>query len=341
MSSSPAAVLARLPKVKDIIRIYGLTAKSQLSQNFILDQNLTDKIVSMVQPRRLKPDLGNSLVVEVGPGPGMLTRSLIRAGANKVIAIEKDSRFLPLLGQLTDATEGNFQVVHGDVLEVTGESLIEKAVKELDFNPETMPIHLVGNLPFNVATPLLFNCLHDLAYRRGLFSTPSGRTDMTLMFQREVGERITAPPRSPARSRISVMSQVVAGVDLSMIVPASVFVPRPKVDAAVVHFTPRPPLPEGLDYVVLEALLRQTFTQRRKTIRNNLANFHDAAVVTEMLERAQINPNMRAQDLTIEDHCRLAVVAAQFQVLGAEIHSKKQDRIDKRREQEIAADEDL
>ncbi|KAI9221395.1 S-adenosyl-L-methionine-dependent methyltransferase [Blastocladiella britannica] len=305
---SPAAVLARLPKVSDVIKAYGLVAKSQLSQNFILDMNVTDKIVGMVQPNRKLPDLRNSLVIEVGPGPGMLTRSLIKAGANKIIAVEKDSRFLPLLSQLTDATNGAFRVVHGDILATDGADLLAQAARDLNHDPTTEPVHLVGNLPFNIATPLLIAQLRAMADKSGLFSAPAG-TDMTLMFQREVAERMIAPTGGNKRSRLSVVVQAVSGAELAGIVPRSVFVPRPAVDAAVVRFVPRAgafPVPGGM--LALETVARGVFGQRRKTIRNNLrATYGDEDVADALMERVGINPGSRPQDLSTAQVVRLAV----------------------------------
>ncbi|ORZ35662.1 S-adenosyl-L-methionine-dependent methyltransferase [Catenaria anguillulae PL171] len=322
--SSPTQVLARLPKVQDIIKIYGLVAKSALSQNFILDQNVTDKIVANIQPKRLKPDLKDALIIEVGPGPGMLSRSLIKAGATKILAIEKDSRFLPLLQQLTDATSGSFQVIHGDALSAPYSDLVDRAIADLDFDPASHPIHLVGNLPFNIATPLLLTHLRDLSHRRGLFAPRCKYTDMTLMFQREVAQRMVARPGAEGRSRISIVSQAVAGCELVMHVPSSVFVPRPKVDAAVVRLVPRSGVEAlgGLERI--ETVSRWLFGMRRKTVRNNLMAFHDEETVQRLLSESGIAPGARAQELTTESIVRLSMVAAKMGLVYDEDHPRPQ-----------------
>ncbi|KNE62559.1 small COPII coat GTPase sar1 [Allomyces macrogynus ATCC 38327] len=308
---------------------YGLVAKQNLSQNFILDQRITDLIVDCVQPARRSTDLSDALVIEVGPGPGLLTRSLIKARANRIIGIEKDSRFLPLLSQLTDATDGGFRVLHGDALAVSGADILTFASTHFpSCSPTTDPIHVVGNLPFNIATPLLFQLLRGTADRTGLFArSDSGVTvtDMTLMFQKEVADRLAAPPGTAARSRVSVMAQVFTDVDLAMDVPRTAFVPKPNVDAAVVHLVPRAQLPRESAEVtaktgraffdVLEDTARRAFAQRRKTVRNSLGSFYTAECVEEMLHAAAIDPAARAQDLTTDDFCRLAAASVAFPTL--------------------------
>ncbi|KAJ3363460.1 COPII coat GTPase [Allomyces javanicus] len=307
---------------------YGLVAKQNLSQNFILDQRITDRIVDCVQPARRPTNLSDALVIEVGPGPGLLTRSLIKARANRIIGIEKDSRFLPLLNQLTDATDGGFRVLHGDALAVSGPDILTFASTHFPtWSPAAAPIHVVGNLPFNVATPLLFQLLRGTADRTGLFARTDGvaSTDMTLMFQKEVADRLAAPPGTAARSRVSVMAQVFTDVDLAMDVPRTVFVPIPNVDAAVVHLVPRAQLPREAEEVtaktgraffdVLEDTARRAFAQRRKTVKNSLSSFYTAECVEQMLHAAAIDPAARAQDLTTDEFCRLAAASVAFPTL--------------------------
>ncbi|KAL7749721.1 COPII coat GTPase [Sorochytrium milnesiophthora] len=288
------ASLKRLPTVKDIIRIYGLRAQAELSQNFILDQNVTDKIASLVNRDRLPWD--DSLVVEVGPGPGLLTRSLIQAGAKRMVVVEKDARFLPTLQQLAEATGGEMKIIHGDVLKTPHEHILAAAGR--------MPkrIHIVGNLPFSVATPLLFSLLEHCFYRRGLFAGSPPPVDMTLMFQHEVAARITAPVSTPSRSRISVMAQAVCDVDYTYTVPAKVFVPKPKVDAGVVTF--RPLVQSMLQDVPLEALetaARFAFSTRRKIVKNALSmHISEQDTVARLLDASGIDGQLRAQDISTE-----------------------------------------
>ncbi|KAJ2768422.1 hypothetical protein IWQ57_003540, partial [Coemansia nantahalensis] len=220
--------LPKLPSVRDLTRIYNLRAKQQLSQNFLMDANITNKIISMAGL-----ELDNALCVEVGPGPGLLTRSLLNGGARSVVAVEKDPRFRPILDQLQDASAGRFRAVVGDMLtidhaEITG---CGRALGGRDAAAAFDSVHLVGNLPFSVATPLLIQWLHMLAQRRGIFASP--QVSMTLMFQKEVGDRITAGHSEGARGRLSVVAQSLCDAFRIYSVPAAAFVPRPKVDAVV------------------------------------------------------------------------------------------------------------
>ncbi|KAI9136022.1 S-adenosyl-L-methionine-dependent methyltransferase [Paraphysoderma sedebokerense] len=260
--------LPPLPSVNQLLKIYNLSAKQKLSQNFILDQNVTDKIVRLVAGS--KKSLSDSLVVEVGPGPGLLTRSLLAAGATNVVAIEKDPRFLPTLNQLAEATDHRLKIIQGDVLQ-TSASKIFSAAHMSESSIDKMPIHIAGNLPFGISTVLLFQWLHNLAKRDGLFKY-SSNVDMVLMFQKEVAQRITASPQSPERSRLSVMTQSLCSASLEYIVPGKVFVPPPKVDAGVVKLIPleKRLLDSNVPYAVLETILRHAFNQRRKTIKNSL-----------------------------------------------------------------------
>jgi dimethyladenosine transferase 1 len=247
------------------------------------------------QPFTLK----DSLIIEVGPGPGLLTRSLIKFHGKHILGIEKDARFVPLLNvrifffltcvstfenasygpicnmfprlhwqQLTEATEGNFQLIRGDVLQYDSKSLLEHASKVFSL-PSQIPVHIVGNLPFNIATPFLIQQLRDISAQHGVYQHPS---DMTLMFQKEVAQRIVAPPHDPNRSRISVISQLVSHVEKLVTIPAGAFVPKPKVDGTIVQFVPRGDLElkQLLPFPIMEEKVRHLFAHRRKTIRNNL-----------------------------------------------------------------------
>ncbi|KAI9494391.1 S-adenosyl-L-methionine-dependent methyltransferase [Zychaea mexicana] len=246
--------LPRLPSVRDIVKLYGLSAKSQLGQNFILDKNITDKIVRSAHLSNQTP-----LVVEIGPGPGLLTRSILDSGAKHV--------------QLSEATQGRLRVLQGNALTVTLQDILEPSSSSSSASHPVQleghePLHIMGNLPFNVASPLLMQWLHQSAGRQGLFGLEND-VWMTLMFQKEVGERLSAKPSTEHRGRLSVMAQSLCQVKTVYAVPSTVFVPRPKVDASVVQLKPRETeemmiIPNS--YKLLEEIVRYYFTKRRKAI---------------------------------------------------------------------------
>ncbi|KAG1439251.1 hypothetical protein G6F56_012350 [Rhizopus delemar] len=210
-------MLPRLPSIRELIKIYGLSAKSRFSQNFILDKNITDKIVRTTQISKNTP-----LVVEVGPGPGLLSRSIIDSGAKNIIAVEKDERFIPTLSQLSEASGNRFRTIHGDALTVDYQKILSHTPLDSD-----LPIHIIGNLPFNIATPLLFQWLHQRANQQALFGEKND-VWLTLMFQKEVGDRILGKTSTSKRGRLSIMSQSLYNVKEVYKVPSTVFKPRPK-----------------------------------------------------------------------------------------------------------------
>ncbi|KAI9273119.1 S-adenosyl-L-methionine-dependent methyltransferase [Phascolomyces articulosus] len=304
------AALPRLQSVREIVKLYGLSAKSQLSQNFILDKNITDKIVRSANLSNQTP-----LVVEIGPGPGLLTRSILDNDVPHVVAIEKDDRFIPTLTQLSEATQGRFRILQGNALQVTFQEIIEtipslssvlKKDREQQKQPE--PIHIMGNLPFNVASPLLMQWLHQSAGRQGLFG--SGDVWMTLMFQKEVGERLSAKPSTEHRGRLSVMAQSLCQVNTVYTVPSTVFVPRPKVDASVVQLKPRQEkLIVSDSYKTLEDVLRYYFTKRRKTIGHTTKRLaKQNAQVKEILDELEtkIDFKARPEDISTDTFCSIA-----------------------------------
>ncbi|RKP07797.1 S-adenosyl-L-methionine-dependent methyltransferase [Thamnocephalis sphaerospora] len=289
------AALPRLPAVRDLVRIYGLNAKSELSQNFILDKNVTDKIL-----RSAKLPLEKALVVEVGPGPGLLTRSILDAGAERL--------------QLADAcTPGRVHIIHGDVLKTEHETVLAKAFASQEERGK-LGVHLLGNLPFNIASPLLVSWLHAAEAKRGLFGLRSSAAAMTLMFQKEVAERIVAPPDTRERSRLSVMAQTICHTQITYEVPPTVFVPMPKVAASVVQLLPRtkPMLEHGKSwkppYIYHEDLVRHVFTKRRKSMRHILRH-----VIKDNPDRADVllqdagvpSGNTRPAELATEAFCQL------------------------------------
>ncbi|KAJ1967576.1 hypothetical protein IWQ62_001768 [Dispira parvispora] len=298
--------LPRLPSVRDLIKLYGLSAKSQLSQNFILDKNITDKIARCAD---INP--AQAAVIEVGPGPGLLTRSLLDLGVQRMVVVEKDARFLPTLHQLADAAGGRLKVIHGDMLRVKHDQLLEllgqTPARSVD---QDVRFHLVGNLPFSVATPLLAQWLNHLSQKSGIFANPD--TSMTLMFQDEVAQRIVAPVATSPRGRLSIAAQSLCHTHIAYPLSASVFVPQPKVNAAVVGLTPlREPLLK-VPFSQLEHVTRFLFSSRRKTLRRTIKNLDPQYL--PLIDQCGIDANLRAQDLTTEEFNTFAEVLMQAKV---------------------------
>jgi 16S rRNA (adenine1518-N6/adenine1519-N6)-dimethyltransferase len=261
-----------LPPLRESLSAAGLVARKSFGQHFLLDLNVTRKIA------RLAGRLEGETVVEVGPGPGGLTRALLEAGA-RVIAVEKDARFVPLLEDLAARAEGRLTVVQADALQLGP-----------DVAPPGAPV--VANLPYNVATPLLVGWLTG-AWR------PKA---MTLMFQKEVAERIVAAPGSKDYGRLSVLAQALAEARIVMELPARAFSPPPKVDSAVVRLTPRPDRPPDDIVDRLQRVTAATFGQRRKMLRSSLKALGGAALCAAV----GVDPTARAEDIAVERYLALA-----------------------------------
>jgi 16S rRNA (adenine1518-N6/adenine1519-N6)-dimethyltransferase len=264
--------LSGLPPLREVIARHGLSASKALGQNFLLDERLLDRIARVPGP------LEGELVYEVGPGPGGLTRALLRAGA-RVMAVERDRRCLPALAELGEAAAGRLEVVEGDALEVEPPA----------------GAHIVANLPYNVGTALLVRWLGGEAW-------PPAWTSLTLMFQQEVAERIVAAPGSGAFGRLSVLAQWRSTAKLAMKVHRSAFVPPPKVMSAVIHIVPGAQ-PEGVAAATLERLTAAAFGQRRKMLRSALKGLPGALAALETLG---IDPERRAETLAVADFVALA-----------------------------------
>lgn len=267
-----------LPPLREVIRTHGLAARKSLGQNFILDLNLTSKIA------RAAGDLTAADVVEVGPGPGGLTRGLLLEGARRVVAIEKDARCLPALAEIA-AIDPRLHVIEGDALEV-------------DLTAHTRaPVKIVANLPYNVGTELLTRWLDPPEW-------PPVWSSLTLMFQREVAERIVASPGSKAYGRLSILAGWRSTARIAMDLPPSAFVPAPKVRSAVVHLEalaePRFPAPAP----VLQRVVKAAFNQRRKMLRSSLKGL--SPEIEDVLRAADIAPTERAETVDIERFCALA-----------------------------------
>ena len=266
----------QLPPLRDVIARHGLRASKALGQNFLLDEQLLDRIAA------IPGSLEGKTAYEVGPGPGGLTRALLRAGA-RVIAVERDRRCLPALAELQDAFPGRLRVVEDDAMAVDARILTGGEA------------HIVSNLPYNVGTALLVGWLTEAQWRPWWSS-------LTLMFQQEVAERIAAQPNSEHYGRLSVLSQWRCDVKLAMKVHRSAFTPPPKVMSAVVHIKPAD-APEAVDAKILERLTAAAFGQRRKMLRQSLKN---VAGAIEVLEQTGIDPQRRAETVSVAEFVELA-----------------------------------
>ena len=273
-----------LPPLREVIRAHDLVAKRQLGQNFLLDLNLTAKIA------RSAGDLTACDVLEVGPGPGGLTRGLLAEGARHVLAVEKDVRCIPALQQIADAHPGRLSVVQGDAL-------------DLDLLAHlTPPVRIVANLPYNIGTELLIRWLTPRVW-------PPVWTSLTLMFQKEVAERIVARPRTDHYGRLALLVQWRCDAKIVLTLPPEAFTPAPKVHSAVVHLTrltaPRFPANEA----VLNRITTMAFNQRRKMLRSSLKAM--GAGIEDQLIAAGIAPTARAEEISLEQFCTLARLVAQ------------------------------
>ncbi|MDZ7823336.1 MAG: 16S rRNA (adenine(1518)-N(6)/adenine(1519)-N(6))-dimethyltransferase RsmA [Ahrensia sp.] len=265
-----------LPPLRAVIDHHGLAAKKALGQNFLLDLNLTGRIA------RTAGNLTNLTVIEVGPGPGGLTRALLMAGAKKVIAVETDPRCLPALAQIAAHYDGRLSVIEGDALQVDLAKLSDG------------PTIIVANLPYNIGTQLLLDWL-------SLDNWPPFYQSMTLMFQREVAERIVAKEGDNHFGRLSVLAGWRANAHIAFDVPPQAFWPPPKVTSSVVHIIPNlSPIP--CDTKALETVTRNAFGQRRKMLRQSLK----AIGGQELLDKVGIDGTRRAEVLTVAEFCALA-----------------------------------
>lgn len=272
-----ASSIEDLPPLRDVIARFDLAARKNLGQHFLLDLNLTRRIA------RAAGDLSTCTVFEIGPGPGGLTRALLLEGAQRVVAVERDPRCVEALQDLVKASEGRLEVIQGDAR---------------DFDLSALgpaPRRVVANLPYNVATPLLIDWLtHAHLYE-----------SFTLMFQREVGDRIVAKPGSRTYGRLSVLSNWRCQTACLLNLPARAFTPPPKVESSVVTLTPRTP-PSNINVKCLEAVTGAAFGQRRKMLRSALKSL---GVDTDaLLTRAGIDPTRRAETIDIKGFIALTKI---------------------------------
>lgn len=268
-----------LPPLREVIATHGLSAKKALGQNFLLDLNLTAKIA------RQAGDLSRCDVLEIGPGPGGLTRGLLSEGARRVLAVEKDARCLPALEQIAAAYPGRLEIINGDALELDPLAHL------------TPPIRIAANLPYNIGTELLVRWLTPPVW-------PPVWQSLTLMFQREVADRIVAAPGSKAYGRLAVLAQWRCEARIVMSLPPAAFTPPPKVASAVVHLTALPTPRFPADPGVLSRVVAMAFNQRRKMLRAALKGL--SPEVEDMLNAAGIAPTERAEQVSLEQFCALA-----------------------------------
>jgi 16S rRNA (adenine1518-N6/adenine1519-N6)-dimethyltransferase len=268
-----------LPPLRQVILDHELSARKALGQNFLLDLNLTAKIA------RKAGELQGCDVLEIGPGPGGLTRGLLAQGARKVLAIEKDARCIPALDQIAAAYPGRLHIIQGDALDVDPMAHLRP------------PIRIAANLPYNIGTELLVRWLTPDQW-------PPFWQSLTLMFQREVAERIVAVPGSKAYGRLAILAQWRCDARIVMSLPPEAFTPAPKVSSAVVHLDalaePRFPA----DAAVLSRVVAMAFNQRRKMLRAALKGL--APNIEDMLRAADIAPTERAEQVPLEGFCALA-----------------------------------
>jgi len=267
--------VTELPPLREVLAAAGIAADKRFGQHFLLDLNVCRKIV------RLAHVAPGDRVIEVGPGPGGLTRALVEAGAS-VIAVEKDPRFIPLLRDLAASADGRLEVLEADAL----------TIDETTYSTAGGAVRVVANLPYNVGTPLLVKWL------TGRFRPAS----MTLMFQKEVARRIVAPPGDPDYGRLAVLSQALCRGRVVMDLPARAFTPPPKVDSAVVDLTPLPDRPPERVIQALQAVAQAAFGQRRKMLRSSLKRLGGEA----LCRAAGVDPNVRAETVPVAGFLALA-----------------------------------
>lgn len=268
--------LSSLPPLRDVIREHELRAEKKLGQNFLLDQNLTDKIV------RAAGNIQDTTIFEIGPGPGGLTRSLLRTDPKKVVAIEFDPRAIRALQSLKETAADKLNILHEDALNTDLTTLSDA------------PRSIVANLPYNIATPLLIGWLKKIREDQASFQS------MTLMFQKEVAQRIVAQVGDKAYGRLAVLSQWLCDAHIVFDVPASAFSPPPKVTSSIVHLVPKSLGDKAPEFETIENLTAEAFGQRRKMIRSTLKKY------SNHFDDLGLDPTSRAENLCVDNYINLA-----------------------------------
>ena len=273
------STIDNLPPLREVITAHQLTARKSLGQNFLLDLNLTAKIA------RQAGDLSACDILEIGPGPGGLTRGLLSEGARKILAIEKDNRCLPALEEIEKAFPGRLQVINEDALRLDPTQYL------------TAPIRIISNLPYNVGTELLIRWLTPPNW-------PPFWKSLTLMFQKEVAQRIVAQPGSKAYGRLAILAQWRSEVKIVLNLPPDAFTPPPKVSSAVIHLEALQAPRYEANQKVLASLVAAAFNQRRKMLRSALKGL--SPEIEDHLKAAGLSPTERAEQVSLEGFCALA-----------------------------------
>lgn len=277
-----------LPPLREVIRAFDLRAEKSLGQNFLLDQNITDKIVrlSFASSPLRGEDIGggenNLTAIEIGPGPGGLTRSLLGSNAKRVVAIEFDPRSVAAITELKKTFGERLNIIHGDAMKIDITTISDE------------PRVIVANLPYNISVLLLVKWLELIRFN------PKAINFMSLMFQKEVADRILAPSGSKTYGRISVMAQWLCTTKRLFDLPPSAFTPPPKVKSSVIQFIPRILSDNEPSFEAMEKILAAGFNQRRKMVRSSLADYANA------MEQAGTDQTLRAEDLSVEDFVKIA-----------------------------------
>lgn len=280
-------LLNDLPPLKDIIEAHGLRAKKSLGQNFLLDLNITRKIARLAEAR------AGVQFVEIGPGPGGLTRGLLMEGVDRLLVIERDDRVLPILHELASQVDGQLDIQMGDALHIDWTA----ADLGLSLDHFEQPFELVSNLPYNIGTVLLTNWLE--------LEWPLPISCMTLMFQEEVAERIVAKPGSKAYGRLSVLANWRCETEIVYRLPRDAFTPPPKISSAIVQLRPKSELSLSPSPAMLSKVTAAAFGQRRKMLRASLKSL--SSDILSILDQLKIDPTVRAETLDWSDYCRLAL----------------------------------
>lgn len=273
--------MQELPSLREVVEQYGLMAKKSLGQNFLLDRNITDKIVRLSLDAQHKTDFCNAVVYEIGPGPGGLTRAILKAEPKCLTVIEMDSRCIQIMRDIQKVVGASLQIIEGDAL-------------KYDFAADNCEErHIISNLPYNISVPLLTMWLKNMSAFRSL----------TLMFQKEVAERITAKPDCKAYGRISVLAQLVCTIKTLMNLNPNCFTPAPKIWSSVLLFLPQENIPEAELLQKVEKLTELAFGQRRKMIRQSLKSI---AGIEQILADLNISGTVRAENLTPQQYLLIA-----------------------------------
>ncbi len=288
------AAISDLPPLREVIAVHGLGARKSLGQHFLLDLNLTGRIAKAAGAVK------GATVIEIGPGPGGLTRAILSAGARCVIAVEKDTRCRDALASLVDAAAGRLSLIDADAMEVNEAEL----VRSLGEAPRNLRI--ISNLPYNISTALIIKWLRQIAGRPDLYHS------LVLTVQKEVGDRLSASPRTKAYGRISVMCQWLTETASCFDIAARAFTPPPKVTSSVVRLIPRPMPLAPADWEAMETTARAAFGQRRKMLRSSLRGIAGPGGVSTLLAASGIAPDMRAEEVDVTGFCTLARAYAEI-----------------------------